>query len=330
METRQLGNSDLRVPPIIYGAWAIGGWYWGGTDDEASVRGIHEAIDLGITAIDTAPMYGFGHSEEVVGRAIRGRRAAVQVLTKCGMRWDRDEGQFFFNTTDDNGKEYAVYRNLKRDSIVEECERSLKRLGVETIDLYQCHWPDNTTPLSETMETLLRLQEQGKIRHIGVSNFTPEMIETCRKHGSVVSNQPHYSLLKRDAEADILPYCREHNIGLIVYRPLEQGLLTGKYGPDASFGEGDNRANDRLFSKESRRRIQSALAKIQPIADAYNATLAQVTIAWTIGEPGITAAIVGARNPEQVRDNVGAVGILLSDGERKAIRDIFEGLDVPA
>jgi aryl-alcohol dehydrogenase-like predicted oxidoreductase len=180
------------------------------------------------------------------------------------------------------------------------------------------------------MEALLQLQEQGKIRHVGVSNFTPEMIETCRKYGPIASDQPHYSLLKRDAEADILPYCRENTIGLIVYRPLEQGLLTGKYGPDASFGEGDNRANDRLFSQENRRRIQSALVKIQPIADAHNATLAQVTIAWTIGEPGITAAIVGARNPEQVRDNVGAVDITLSDGERKTIREIFEKLDVPA
>lgn len=162
MELRKLGKSELEVPVIIFGAWAIGGWLWGGTDDKKAVAAIHKALDLGMTCIDTAPVYGFGHSEEIVGRAIKGRRSEAIIATKCGLRWDSDIGEFFFETEDNRGKPLKIYRNLKKDSIRKECELSLKRFGVDVIDLYQCHWPDSTTPLDETMEALLRLKEEER------------------------------------------------------------------------------------------------------------------------------------------------------------------------
>ncbi|HUU49475.1 MAG TPA: aldo/keto reductase [Nitrospinota bacterium] len=329
MELRKLGKSELEVPIIIFGAWAIGGWLWGGTDDEKAVSAIHKALDLGMTCIDTAPVYGFGHSEEIVGRAIKGRRDDVIIATKCGLRWDLEEGELFFETIDSRGKALKIYRNLKAHSIKEECELSLKRLSVDVIDLYQCHWPDSTTSPDETMETLLRLKEEGKIRAIGVSNFTTEMIKTCLKYGDVASDQPKYSLLFRDIEKDILPYCRKHDIGLIVYGPLGQGLLTGKVTMERKFNQGDLRIDQPWFQPKNRRRILDTLEKIKPIAKEHNATLAQLSINWVISEPGVTSAIVGARNPEQVIENAGASDFRLSKEERSIIKGCFEALGEP-
>ncbi len=326
MELRRLGTSDLMVSPIIFGAMPIGGWLWGGVETKEAIRTIQAALDAGINAVDTAPVYGFGLSEELVGRAIRGRRDKAIIATKTGMRWDRTDGTYAFETRDDRtGEKRTIRLCLKRDAIVQECEYSLQRLGIERIDLYQCHWPDKTTPLEETMEAMLRLREQGKIRQIGSSNFTPEMIETCLKHGPIVSDQPRYNLIHREIEHDILPFCREHAIGLIVYNPLEMGILTGKVTMDRTFDESDQRSHARLFRRENRRRVLDCLDKVRPIAEDHGMTLAQLAVAWVIGEPGITSAIVGARTPEQAVENAKAAEFNLSEEERIQIRRVFEG-----
>jgi len=331
LEPRQLGQSDLMVSPVVFGAWAVGGWYWGGQDDADSIRAIHAALDAGINCIDTAPIYGMGHSEEVVGKAIEGRRDKVLIATKCGLRWDTPrQGSNPWTYTGLDGTEKTVVRNLRKHAIIAEVEHSLRRLRTDVIDLYQCHWPDSSTPIAETMDALVTLKQQGKIRAIGVSNFTPEMLAECLQHGPLASDQPPYSLLRRDIEADVLPFCRQHNIGVIVYSPLQQGLLTGKVTMDRTFAPGDRRAGRPWFQPANRRRVLDALEKIKPIAQAHRATLAQVAIAWTIAQPGVTAAIVGARNPQQARENAQAASLQLSPDELQAIRSAFEALGQPA
>lgn len=326
---RQLGNSDIQIPAITFGAWAIGGWWWGGSDDQEAIAAIQAGIDAGINCIDTAPMYGFGHSEEVVGRAIRGRREQVTVATKCGLIWDRAEGEYFFEAEDEGGR-HPVYRCLSKRSILAECDRSLERLGVDVIDLYQCHWPDATTPIGETMEALLELRDAGKIRAIGVSNFTEEMIEQCLQFGPVHSNQPKFSLVSREHLYGVIRYAHAKGIACIVYSPLEQGLLTGKVTMDRKFGPGDYRAGQPWFRSANRRRVLDVLQEVvQPIADAHNATLAQIAIAWTIHTPGITSAIVGARDAKQVVENAAAANIQLTPEERLSIFSAFDALGDP-
>jgi len=329
MELRQLGKSDLKVTPVVFGAWAIGGWFWGGTDDAEAVTAIRAAVDEGINTIDTAPMYGFGHSEEVVGKALKGIRDKVIVATKCGLRWNRTDGDFHFVAQDEQNRSHQIYKVLKPDSIIEECELSLKRLNVDVIDLYQCHWPDTTTPIADTMGALMKLKEQGKIRAIGVSNFTPAMMRECLNTAPLASDQPKYSLLAREIEADVLPFCRENNIGVIVYSPLAQGLLTGKVTMDRQFAPGDLRVNTPWFQPQNRQRVLDALGRIRPIADAHRATLGQVAINWVINTPGVTSAIVGARNAAQVRENVHAAEFRLSEEEQSFIRSTFESLGKP-
>ncbi len=329
MELRQLGKSDLKVTPVVFGAWAIGGWFWGGTDDAEAVTAIRAAVDEGINTIDTAPMYGFGHSEEIVGKALKGIRDKVIVATKCGLRWNRTDGDFHFVAQDEQNRSHQIYKVLKPDSIIEECELSLKRLNVDVIDLYQCHWPDTTTPIADTMGALMKLKEQGKIRAIGVSNFTPAMMRECLNTAPLASDQPKYSLLAREIEADVLPFCRENNIGVIVHSPLAQGLLTGKVTMDRQFAPGDLRVNTPWFQPQNRQRVLDALGRIRPIADAHRATLGQVAINWVINTPGVTSAIVGARNAAQVRENVHAAEFRLSEEEQSFIRSTFESLGKP-
>jgi len=329
MELRKLGKSDLKVTPVVFGAWAIGGWFWGGTDDAEAVTAIRAAVDEGINTIDTAPMYGFGHSEEIVGKALKGIRDKVIVATKCGLRWNRTDGDFHFVAQDEQNRSHQIYKVLKPDSIIEECDLSLKRLNVDVIDLYQCHWPDTTTPIADTMGALMKLKEQGKIRAVGVSNFTPAMMRECLNAAPLASDQPKYSLLAREIEADVLPFCRENNIGVIVYSPLAQGLLTGKVTMDRQFAPGDLRVNTPWFQPQNRQRVLDALGRIRPIADAHRATLGQVAINWVINTPGVTSAIVGARNAAQVRENVHAAEFRLSEEEQSFIRSTFESLGKP-
>jgi methylglyoxal reductase len=329
MEQRQLGQSDLQVPVVGFGAWAIGGWMWGGTDDEAAIKAIQKGIDEGITLIDTAPSYGMGHSERIVGKAIEGRRDEVIIATKCGIRWDLDTGTEWFRTTDNEGVPRSMVRCLSKDSIKHEVEQSLERLNIEVIDLYQCHWPDPDTPIAETMEALLAIQQEGKVRAIGVSNFSVEQMQECLRHGVIASDQPEYNPLERGIEHDVLPFCIEQNIGVLAYSPIAQGLMTGKVTMDREFPEGDVRRSRPWFQPDNRKRVLDILAVLQPIADGHKATLAQLTIAWVLAQPGITSALVGARNENQVVENARAARIELSDDEIQLMREAVESLGVP-
>lgn len=328
MRYNTLGETDIKLPAVTFGAWAIGGWFWGGTDDDRAIEAIHAGIDAGITCIDTAPTYGMGHSESVVGRAIKGRRDEVIIATKCGMRWDRAEGQKALDTEKNDGTPCTIYRNGRPDSIKEECDASLRRLGTDVIDLYQVHWPDSTWPLDDTMETLLSLKDAGKIRAIGVSNFDPEMIALCQSKGTVDSVQPRYNALQREPEAELLPFCREHHIGVLAYSPIAQGLLTGKVDMERTFPEGDIRNKNPLFRPENRRSVLDMLERVWPVAEKHGITLAQLFTAWVTHQPGITTALVGARNAGQARENAVAGAVSLDGGDLKTIRGEVEGLSL--
>ncbi len=324
MELRTLGASDVKITPIIFGAWAIGGWMWGGTDDQDAIGAIQASIDHGVNTIDTAAVYGMGHSETIVGKAIRGRRDKVVVATKCGQRWDSPEGSEPWEQQDNNGKPVTIRKNSREPSLMLECEQSLKRLGVETIDLWQIHRPDLSTPVEDAIATLEKVRKQGKVRAIGVSNFSLDWHRRGHAVAKLASTQPPYSIVQRQIENDLLPFCIENNIGVICYSPLERGLLTGAVGPERTFNPGDHRAQHPFFTPENRRRVADALARIKPIADAHHASFAQTIIAWTIEQPGITAAIVGARDAHQAAHNAEAIKVKLSPEEQKQMRDAFD------
>jgi aryl-alcohol dehydrogenase-like predicted oxidoreductase len=339
MQMRQLGQSDLKVSPVIFGAWAIGGWMWGGQDEADSIEAIRAAIDQGVTTIDTAPVYGMGYSEKLVAKAIRGKkRDKVQIATKCGMRWDApasgEQGVDPWPQTDNDGNDVIIRKNSRPDSIAYECEQSLKRLGTDYIDLYQIHWPDASTPLEESMRAMAKLKEQGKVRAIGVSNYDATWLakaQAALKQSAGVplaSDQPPYSLLQRKIEKEVLPFCQKNGIGVIVYSPLERGLLAGAVPPDRKFPPGDHRVEHKFFTPEMRTQVLAALESIKPIADKHKASFAQLAINWTIHEPGITAALVGARNAEQATHNAGATSFTLTDAERKQIRQAFDSIAV--
>jgi len=329
MEHRKLGTSDLELPLVTFGAWAIGGLFWGGSDDDEAVQAMQAAIDSGIDAIDTAPMYGCGHSEVLVGKAIQGRRDQVSVLTKCGLRWDSQEGEYYFTLKAPDGKEVSAYKNTKAVSIEYECEQSLKRLGVDVIDLYQVHWPSASAPVEETMLALMRLKEQGKIRYIGVSNHGAAQLAEAIGFASIVSDQIKYNLLERGIEADPLPYCRQQGIGVIAYSPMAMGLLTGKVTMERTFPETDIRGNLKWFQPPNRRRVLQALEKARLISDSHGASPAELAVAWVLAQPGVTTALVGARHAEQVVENAGAARLKLKPSELQELRRIFEDLGEP-
>lgn len=330
MQHRALGRSGLQVPTVVLGAWAIGGWQWGGSDDAQAERAIQAAIDCGMDAIDTAPVYGFGHSEQVVGRAIAGRRDRVQIFTKVGFNWTDTRGEFAFETIGNAGQPLRVYRNSRPWAVVREVEDSLKRLKTDRIDLIQVHRRDATTRIADTMQALANLHRAGKVRAIGVSNFDAAMLQEAKQalgYIPLASEQPKYSLVAREAEQAILPWCIRNQVGTLVYSPLEQGLLTGKVTPERSFPANDARHKRPTFTPENRRRVLEVLERtVQPIAEGYGATLGQVAIAWTIAQPGVTCAIVGARNPEQVLENARGGELALSAAELAGIRSAFEAL----
>ena len=303
-----LGKSDLRVSVVSLGTWVTGGENWGKTDDNQSISTINRAIDLGINLIDTAPAYGIGHSEEIVGKAIKNRRHQVIIATKCGI--DRSGGGFALN--------------LKPMSIRKELEDSLKRLKIETIDLYQCHWPDPNTPIEDTMGEMLKIQSEGKIRYIGVSNFDIQLIQSALKIAPIVSVQPHYSLLERSIEKDLLPFCRENNIGVMTYGSLGSGILTGKYKMPPSFKGNDARNFFYPFYKEPYwSRTKDLIAEMEKITKEHNKPVAEIAINWINQQEGIATALVGARNSEQVEINAGAGEWELSKKELEVIESAY-------
>lgn len=287
---------------------------WGGADEAGAIRAIHVAMDMGVNLIDTAAIYGFGASEELVGKAIADRRGRVVIATKCGLVWDGRGGEHFF---DSEGK--RIHRYLAADSVRLEVEHSLRRLRVDTIDLYQTHRQDPTTPIAETMETLLALQREGKVRAIGASNATGAQMEQYRALGPLDTDQESYSMLARAIEADQLPYCREHGIAMLAYSPMARGLLTGKVGPERVFAPGDHRAEHPLFTPESRARVATLLARLRPVAERHRATPGQLAVAWALAQPGVTHALVGARNADQTAENVAAADIALHADDLSAI-----------
>ena len=316
MNYRKLGNSELELSEITFGAWAAGGWMWGGTERKGAIEAIGASYELGVTSIDTAPVYGQGTSEEIVGEAIKDLpRDKVQILTKYGMRWDLAKGEFGFNSMDNQGNPLEIYKYAAKESIIKECEDSLKRLGTDYIDLYQIHWPDSTTPISETMEAVAQLIEQGKVRYAGDCNYTAEQMKEAEKYIKLASNQVPYSMVKRDIEAEVVPYCLEKNKGILAYSPLERGLLTGKMKPGYSFKEGDHRAGLYFFKDENLAATDAFLHKIKPLADEKNVTLGQIVLRWTLEQPGITIALVGARNAEQSVQNAKASDLVLNKEE---------------
>ncbi len=312
MEYRTLGKTNVKVTPIAFGAWAIGGAMWGGAEKRDAIDAIQKSVDHGITTIDTAPVYGFGQSEELVGQAIRGKRDRVQILTKYGLRWDEKAGQYYFSLQDEEGKNIDIYRYAGKESVIRECENSLRRLGTDYIDLYQIHWADPTTPMEETMEAVNLLLEQGKIRAAGVCNYRADLLNQAIKSAPVCSDQVPYSMVQRNIEKELVPFCLEHQTSILAYSPLQRGLLTGKFSPDHKFRVGDTRAESPHFKKENIQKTNDFLEEIKPIAEAKGATLAQLVIRWTLEQPGITVALVGARDARQVDDNLGALNLKLS------------------
>lgn len=312
MEYRKLAQTDLSLSVITFGSWAAGGWMWGKTDQQAAVEAIRAAYDLGVTSIDTAPIYGQGESERIVGEAIRGiPRDRVQILTKYGMRWDLAQGDFAFKSRDNQGNPIDIYKYAGKESVIRECEDSLRRLGTDYIDLYQIHWPDSTTPMSETFEAVERLIEQGKVRYAGVCNYDSALMEDASKVINLVSDQIPYSMVNRGMDRDTIPYCTRNQKAVIVYSPLERGLLTGKMRVGYQFAEGDHRKTNPFFADESIKNTNLFLEKLKPLADEKNATLAQLVIRWTVEHPGITVALVGARNAEQAIQNAKAADVVL-------------------
>jgi len=316
MKTKRLGNSDLFITPIGFGAWAIGGsgWEfgWGEQDDTQSVTAIHRALELGVNWIDTAAVYGMGHSEEVVARALRtwpGPRPYV--FTKCGLRWD-EQGY--------------VHRDLSADSIRSECEESLRRLDVDVIDLYQVHWP--TDHLEEGWSAMAQLQKEGKVRWIGVSNFDVEELRRAQKIAPITSLQPPYSLVRREVEQEILPYCRSNGIGAIVYSPMASGLLTGAMTREraASLPESDWRSRDVEFKDPRLSRNLALVERLREVGERVQRPPGQVAIAWVLRNPAVTGAIVGARNATQVEGNVDAATLRLTKKEIAEIegKNIYE------
>jgi aryl-alcohol dehydrogenase-like predicted oxidoreductase len=306
MQKKRLGNSDLELTPIGIGAWAMGGggWQfaWGPQDDDESVAAIHAALDRGINWIDTAAVYGLGHSEEVVARALEGRSNRPYVFTKCERVWNEQR---------------LIQKSLKRDSIKRECEASLRRLKVDVIDLYQIHWPEPDEDVEEGWSALAELRKEGKVRRIGVSNFNASQLERARKIAPITSLQPPYSAISPEIEQEVLPYCLRHNIGVIVYSPMKSGLLSGKMTRErvAAMPEDDFRRRAPAFQEPALTRNLELADKMRKIGERHGRSPGEVAIAWTLRHPAVTAAIVGMRSASQVDGVIGALEFRLSTEE---------------
>jgi len=311
---RTLGNSDLRLTPVGFGAWAIGGgnweFAWGPQDDNESIGAIHRALDLGVNWIDTAAIYGLGHSEEIVGRALKSTSDKPFVFTKCSMRWHQDR---------------SIYRSLKTESIAEELEGSLRRLGVETIDLFQIHWPNPETEIEEGWEALARFQKEGKIRWIGVSNFSVEQMKRALKIAPITSLQPPYSMLRRAIEEEILPFTQFNNIGVINYSPMVSGLLTGKMTAErvAAFPQDDWRRRAVEFNEPRLSRNLQLVELLREVGNGHNVSPGVVAVAWTLHHPAVTAAIVGGRSAQQVEGLAPALEFRITDEDYARINDFL-------
>lgn len=308
---RKLGTSNVEITPVTMGAWAIGGFMWGGNEEKDSIAAIEAYIDNGVTSIDTAPIYGFGYSEELVGKAIKKYdRSKVQILTKFGMVWDMEKGDFAFEGTDAKGSHKNVYRYGGYEKALRDVEDSLKRLQTDYIDLIQLHWPDTTTPIDETMRAMEKMLQDGKVRAIGVCNYTAAQLKEAELTVKLQSDQIPYSMLRRGIEKDVVPYALENNLSVIAYSPMERGLLTGKYEDMASLSANDHRNN--YFKRFDFTTVKKLNDNLADLGTKYKATTAELVLAWTFHQPGITAALAGARNAQQATENSKAMYINIS------------------
>jgi aryl-alcohol dehydrogenase-like predicted oxidoreductase len=306
MNTRKLGSNGPYLTEIGFGAWAIGGpWEfgWGEVNDADSIAAISYAVENGINWVDTAAIYGLGHSEEIVGKALDGKRDKIFLATKCGMVWD---------------EQWRVKIHASAKSIRREIENSLKRLNVDYIDLYQIHWPDPETEVEESWETLVKLKEEGKTRYIGVCNYDVSLLSRCMKIAPVQSLQPPYSMLRRQIENEILPYCLRENIGVVAYSPMQAGILSGKFDM-TKLAADDWRRSNKFYQEPRLSRYLEFVEKLRPIASRYNKTVGQLAVAWVLNNRAVTSAIVGARFASQVKDNIHASGFILSKSDQEMI-----------
>jgi aryl-alcohol dehydrogenase-like predicted oxidoreductase len=328
MQYRKLGQSDIEVSVIAFGAWAIGGWLWGGADQKDAIEAIETAIDCGMTTIDTAPIYGFGLSEELTAKAIKGKRHKVQILTKFGMLWEEKKGTFFFKSKSNQGIDIDIYKFSSKERVISDCEKSLKRLGTDYIDLFQIHWPDESTPVAETMEALGILIQQGKIRAAGVCNYSSSLLNEANSSLNLASEQVPYSMVNRDIEQEVIPYCLNHNIGVLAYSPLQRGLLTGKMRIGYKFNEGDSRPTTIFYKEPNYSEILKLVEKLKSFASENDITVSQLALKWTIEQKGITCALAGARNSCQVLENVKAGTIVLSQEAYTRIDDLVSQIKI--
>ena len=317
MQQRQLGKSGINASVVAFGAWAIGGWKWGGADASESVAAIHSAIGSGINFIDTAAVYGFGFSEEIVGKAIANQqRDKLIIATKCGLRWDIETPVLH---AESEGK--RIFRTLDAASIQLELELSLKRLNTDYIDLYQTHWPDPETAPDAVMRVLLELKTAGKIRSIGFCNASTSDLRTASETGQLDVDQERYSLLDREKEADNLPLCQEDSLAFLAYSPMAQGLLTEKLSASREYGKGDLRIDNPRFSKQNLNAIESMLRPVKTLAMDRGVKLEQLILAWTLQQPGVSHVLVGARNAEQAKSNAVAGVLTLNDEELRIVSE---------
>jgi aryl-alcohol dehydrogenase-like predicted oxidoreductase len=308
MKKTTLGPSGIACSAIGLGTWAMGGWMWGGGDNAAAVLAIQASLDAGVTLIDTAPAYGLGRSESIVGTALKGRRQEAVVATKCGLVWHTQKGTHFF---EEDG--HPVYRHLGRESIFHECEESLKRLQTDYIDLYITHWQDSTTPVEETMGALLDLKKQGKIRAIGVSNVSPETLAEYLRYGPVDAAQERYSLIDREIEQTLVPLCAQHDVAVLGYSSLALGLLAGPIDPARQFTGDDQRAANPRFSAENRAKLKAFFEELEPLRQHLECSFGQLMIAWTLARGSVQVALCGARVSRQATENAGAGAVQLRD-----------------
>lgn len=325
MEYRKIGNTDLELSVITFGAWAAGGWMWGGNDEMDAIKAIQTSLELGVTSIDTAPVYGQGASELIVGKALKGvRRDQVQILTKFGMRWDDTKGSLAFKSKDNTGRDIDIYKYAGPESIVFEVEQSLRRLQTDYIDLYQIHWPDVTTPIEITFEAVAKLIQQGKVRYAGVCNYSAAQMEEAEKVVQLASNQVPFSMVNSGIEAELIPHCIQNKKAILAYSPLERGLLTGKLQSDHQFSPGDHRANHKSFTPDNIKKTNEFLASIEPLARDKGISLAQLVLKWTCDVPGITIALAGARNAKQAAENAAAADVEMNREEFDFIQGKLE------
>jgi aryl-alcohol dehydrogenase-like predicted oxidoreductase len=312
MKRTKLGRTDLDVSRICFGTWQFGG-DWGSLDEQENVAAMRRALELGVNFFDTAQAYGFGASEQLLGEALgdelRSRRDDIVIATKGGLRMSDD----------------GLVRDSSREWLRQGVEDSLGYLGVDHIDLYQVHWPDRDTPFEETGSALAELVQEGKIRHVGVSNFDVEEMRGLESEVAVETLQPPYHLFRRDIEADVLPYCREHDVGVLVYGPLAHGLLSGKFDRDTELEADDWRASSDLFQGENFERNLDVVEELGSLAEELGHTVAQLAVAWTLAQPGVHVAIAGARRPDHIEGTAPAADIQLSDEDLDRIESIMEG-----